>query len=309
MQTPTLRIGTRSSALALAQAQDVQARLMQAHNLPAHAFEVVLISTAGDRIVSRPLAAIGGKGLFTAEIEAALIEGRIDIAVHSTKDMPAVLPDNLHLSVFLRREDPRDAFIGRTVRHMRDLPQGARIGSSSIRRQALVRKMRPDLDIVLVRGNVQTRLARLEEGRFDGTFLALAGLKRLGLSSAVTEIMEPESFLPAPGQGAVVIESRVGDSRSDAFIRPLADAATHDEMACERSFLAALDGSCRTPLGGLARASGDAIRFDGMIITPDGKIFHDVHVTGRVQDAADIGRQAAEKLRKDAGPAFFAGWF
>jgi len=308
MQTPALRIGTRSSALALAQAHEVRARLMEAHNLPASAFDIVPMSTAGDRIAGCSLAEIGGKGLFTAEIEAALQKGCIDIAVHSTKDMPAVLPNHLHLSVFLKREDPRDAFIGRTAGHLRDLPRGTRVGSSSIRRQALIRRIRPDLDIVLLRGNVQTRLARLEQGAVDGTFLALAGLKRLGLAAVATEIMEPEHFLPAPGQGAIVIESRVGDGNIDARIRPLADAITHCEIACERVFMAVLDGSCRTPLCGLARVRGDEIYLFGMIITPDGTVFHEVKLHGRVHDAAEIGRQAAEKLRKDAGSAFFEGW-
>jgi len=309
MQTPTLKIGTRNSILALAQAHEVRTRLMKVHNLPASAFDIVPMSTAGDRLFDRSLAEIGGKGLFTEEIETALKEGRIDIAVHSAKDMPAVLPGNLHLSVFLKREDPRDVFIGKTAKHVRDLPHGATIGSSSIRRQALIRKSRPDLNIVLFRGNIQSRLAKFQQGVVDGTFLALAGLKRLGLQDMTTEIMEPEHFLPAPGQGAIVIESRVGDSDIDMQIRHLADTDTHYEMACERAFMATLDGSCRTPLGGLARARNNEICFSGMIITPDGTVFHAVKLLGSVHDAAEIGRHAAEKLKKDAGHAFFEGWF
>jgi len=308
MQTPTIRIGTRSSALALAQAHEVRARLMQAHNLPASAFDIVPMSTAGDRDASRSLSAMGGKGLFTEEIEASLTAGRIDIAVHSTKDMPAKLPENLHLSAFLKREDPRDAFIGRTAKNLRDLPAGATIGSSSIRRQAMIRRIRPDLDIILFRGNVQTRLARLKQGDVEGTFLAVAGLRRLGLQAVATQILPQTDFVPAPGQGAIVIESRVGDKEIDAFIRPLADADTHYEMACERMFMAVLDGSCRTPLGGLARVRGELLHFSGIILSPDGQTCHDVTMQGTTRDAADIGKQAAQKLRKDAGEAFFAGW-
>ncbi|RCL02441.1 MAG: hydroxymethylbilane synthase [Candidatus Tokpelaia sp. JSC161] len=308
MQIPVLRIGTRSSALALAQAEEVRTRLMQMHTLPSSAFEIIAMSTAGDRIMNASLSAFGGKGLFTREIEIALKEGRIDVAVHSTKDMPTVLPDGLHLSVYLKREDPRDAFIGKAVSHLRDLPYGATIGSSSKRRKALVRKIRPDLKIVPCRGNIGTRLSRLKETKMDGTFLALAGLRRLHLQAVATEILEPEFFLPAPGQGALVIESRVSDSNIDAFIRPLADIATHYEMACERMFLSRLDGSCCTPLGGLARVRGDDIYFMSMIITQDGRISHEFRLHGSVEDAEDIGQQAAEQLKKDAGFAFFEGW-
>lgn len=308
MQTPSLTIGTRSSALALAQAHEVRARLMKAHNLPAEAFEIVPMSTAGDRVSDRLLADIGGKGLFTEEIEAALLQGRIDIAVHSTKDMPAVLPDNLHLSVFLEREDPRDAFISTTGKHLCDLPQGATVGSASIRRQAMIRRLRPDINVVMLRGNIQTRLARLEQDRFDGTFLALAGLKRLGLENIVTHVMDPEQFLPAPGQGAITVESRIGDTAIDAQLASLSDRATHYEITCERVFMAVLDGSCRTPVGGLARVKDEKIRFSGIILTPDGTVFHEVKLHGDVKEAEKIGRAAAEKLKKDAGTAFFASW-
>ncbi|AQS42279.1 MAG: Porphobilinogen deaminase [Candidatus Tokpelaia hoelldobleri] len=308
MQTPAVKIGTRSSKLALVQACEVRERLMQAHDMPQTAFEIVPMSTAGDRMLDRSLAEIGGKGLFTEEIETALANGHIDIAVHSTKDMPTVLPQGLHLSTFLKREDPRDAFIGRSVKRLADLPQGARVGLPSLRRQALIRNLRPDLDIVLFRGNVQSRLKKLHDGVVEGTFLALAGLKRLGLQDAATQIMDSGEFLPAPGQGAIAIESRIADKRIDSLLAPLADRTTHLQLACERSFLAALDGSCRTPLGALALIDGDNLHFSGMIATPGGTVMHRIKLAGAVKDAASIGKEAALKLREQAGDAFFAGW-
>lgn len=308
MQTPAVKIGTRGSKLALVQACEVRKRLMQAHNMLQTAFEIIPMSTAGDRMLDRSLAEIGGKGLFTEEIETALANGHIDIAVHSTKDMPTVLPQGLHLSTFLKREDPRDVFIGRSVKHFADLPQGARVGSSSLRRQALIRNLRPDLEIVLFRGNVQSRLKKLREGMVEGTFLALAGLKRLGLQDVATQIMDSEEFLPAPGQGAIAIESRIADKRIDSLLAPLADRTTHQQLACERSFLAALDGSCRTPLGALAVIEGESLRFSGMIATPDGTVIHRIQLTGAVKDAAAIGQEAAKRLREQAGDTFFAGW-
>ena len=219
MQTDGLRIGTRGSALALAQATETRARLMAAHGLPEAAFEIVVISTSGDRIQDRPLSEAGGKGLFTKEIEEALLDGRIDIAVHSSKDMPTALPDGLELSAFLEREDVRDAFIGRAARKLEDLPDGSIVGSSSLRRQALIRRLRPDIEVVMFRGNVQTRLRKLEEGQVAGTLLANAGLRRLGLADIITELLPVDTFPPAPGQGAICIESRIGD-RPPVAIQP-----------------------------------------------------------------------------------------
>ncbi len=213
MQTDVVKIGTRGSALAVAQAAEVRARLMAAHGLPEEAFEIVVISTSGDRIQDRPLSQAGGKGLFTKEIEEAMLDGRIDLAVHSSKDMPTVLPDGLEISAFLEREDVRDVFIGRSIAKLEDLPQGAKLGTSSLRRQALVLRLRPDLDVGMFRGNVQTRLRKLEEGVAEGTLLALAGLNRLGMPHIATEVMDPERFPPALGQGAICIESRIGDAR------------------------------------------------------------------------------------------------
>jgi hydroxymethylbilane synthase len=307
MQT-TLKIGTRGSPLALAQAHETRARLMKAHGLPEQAFEVVAISTSGDRIQDRPLSEAGGKGLFTKEIEEALLDRRIDIAVHSSKDMPTLLPAGLELAAFLPREDARDAFIGKIARRIADLPRGARVGSSSLRRQALIRRMRPDLDVVMFRGNVQTRLRKLEEGVADGTILAYAGLKRLGLETLATDLMPLEAFPPAPGQGAIGIESRIGDGEVDKILAPIHDLPTGQALACERAFLAALDGSCRTPIAGHATISGEKLAFAGLIISPDGRESHEVRLDGQATDAAEIGTEAARRVRAKAGAKFFDGW-
>ncbi|AZO10691.1 MULTISPECIES: hydroxymethylbilane synthase [unclassified Mesorhizobium] len=307
MQT-TLKIGTRGSPLALAQAHETRARLMEAHGLPEQAFEVVVISTSGDRIQDRPLSEAGGKGLFTKEIEEALLDRRIDIAVHSSKDMPTVLPEGLELSAFLPREDARDAFIGKAAQRIADLPHGARVGSSSLRRQALIRRMRPDLEVVMFRGNVQTRLRKLDEGVADGTILAYAGLKRLGLDNVITDLMSLEAFPPAPGQGAIGIESRIGDSAVDRMLAAIRHAPTGQALACERAFLAALDGSCRTPIAGHATVSGEMLTFAGLIISPDGRESHDVRLDGQATAAAEIGAEAARTVRARAGAKFFDGW-
>jgi len=308
MQTPVLRIGTRSSVLALAQAAETRARLMAAHALPEEAFEVVPMSTSGDRIQDRPLAEVGGKGLFTQEIEEGLLAGRIDIAVHSSKDMPTQLPDGLELSAFLPREDVRDAFIGRAAKRLLDLPEGAKVGSSSLRRQALIRRLRPDLRVEIFRGNVQTRLRKLDAGEVDATLLALAGLRRIALTDVVTELLPVDQFPPAPGQGAICIESRIGDARVAALLAPLDHADTHAALDCERAFLAALDGSCRTPIAGHATIEGSHLRFAGMILTPDGRTVHEVSGAGPAVEAVAIGRRAAEEVRARAGAAFFTSW-
>lgn len=304
----TLKIGTRGSALALAQAHETRARLMAAHGLPEEAFAIVAIATSGDRIQNRPLSEAGGKGLFTKELEEALLDGRIDLAVHSSKDMPTLLPQGLELSAFLPREDARDAFIGRDAATIVDLPRGATVGSSSLRRQALIRRTRPDLDVVLYRGNVETRLRKLEEGVAAGTILALAGLKRLGLAHVATHVMDLDAFPSAPGQGAICVETRTGDERTKAMLAAIGDAPTAAALACERAFLAALDGSCRTPIAGYATVSGGELRFRGMILTPDGSRAHEISGHGAVSDAAAIGREAGEAVRAEAGPSFLASW-
>jgi hydroxymethylbilane synthase len=304
-----LRIGTRGSPLALAQAREVRARLMAAHGLPETAFDIVAITTSGDRIQDRTLAAAGGKGLFTKEIEEALFDRRIDIAVHSSKDMPTLLPEGLELAAFLPREDARDAFIGKAAARIADLPRGAKVGSSSLRRQALIRRLRPDLETVLFRGNVQTRLRKLEEGVADGTILALAGLKRLGLEHVATDVMPLAAFPPAPGQGAICIESRVGDDATERLLPAIHDAPTGQALACERAFLASLDGSCRTPIAGHATVAGGQLTFNGLVITPDGRTEHGIAASGAATDAATIGAEAGEKIRAKAGKAFFEDWF
>jgi hydroxymethylbilane synthase len=307
MQT-TLRIGTRGSPLALAQAHETRARLMQAHGLPEDAFAIEVISTSGDRIQDRPLSEAGGKGLFTKEIEEALLANRIDIAVHSSKDMPTKLPDGLELSAFLPREDPRDAFIGRAAGTIEALPHGAVVGSSSLRRQSLIRRLRPDLSVVMFRGNVQTRLRKLEEGQADGTILAHAGLRRLGLAGVITDLLPLDKFPPAPGQGAICIESRIGDSAAAAMLAPIHHRDTGVALTCERSFLAALDGSCRTPIAGYATVDGDTVHFSGLILTPDGVDAHAIAMDGVASDAATLGSRAGEAVRNLAGTRFFEAW-
>lgn len=308
MQTDVSRIGTRGSALALAQAHETRARLMAAHGLPEDAFEIVVIATSGDRIQDRPLSEAGGKGLFTKEIEEALLSGRIDFAVHSSKDMPTVLPQGLELSAFLEREDVRDAFIGRAAPSLAELPRGAVVGSSSLRRQALIRRLRPDIEVVTFRGNVQTRLRKLEEGQVAGTLLAYAGLRRLDMAHIVTELLSTEEFPPAPGQGAICIESRVGDARTRTMLDAISHEPTARALACERAFLAALDGSCRTPIAGHARVEGDRLAFSGMILSPDGREVHEIEAGGEAVEAARIGADAGRRIRDKAGPGFFAGW-
>ncbi|RLQ89608.1 hydroxymethylbilane synthase [Notoacmeibacter ruber] len=308
METDLIRIGTRGSDLALAQARETRTRLMSAHGMPQDAFEIVVISTAGDRIQDRPLAEVGGKGLFTMEIEERLADGRIDLAVHSSKDMPTELPEGLYLSCFLPREDARDAFIGHQIEKLLDLPQGATVGSSSLRRQALLRRLRPDLNVVLYRGNVPTRLRKLAEGEVDGTLLAMAGLRRLNLADQVTEALPINMFPPAPGQGAICIESRMGDERIDNLLAPINDGETAAALACERAFLGALDGSCRTPIAGHAHLAKGRIYFSGMILTPDGREAHEIEMDGTIEDATALGRQAGEEIRGRAGADFFASW-
>ncbi len=308
MQTKPFRIGTRGSPLALAQAHETRARLMAAHGLPEDMFEIVVLSTKGDRITDRSLALIGGKGLFTEEIEAQLSSGELDFAVHSSKDMPTKLPDGLYLSAFLPREDMRDAFIGRTAARLLDLPEGATVGSASLRRQALIKRLRPDLNVIVFRGQVETRLAKLAEGQADATLLAYAGLKRLGKLDVPTEILDPVSFPPAPAQGAIGIESRIGDARIDALLSAIDDRPTRAAVSCERGFLGTLDGSCRTPIAGYATVEGEYLQFRGMILTPDGSQFHEIETSGPVSDAERLGAAAGQAIRDKAGADFFESW-
>lgn len=304
----TIKIGTRGSPLALAQAHEVRSRLSAAHGIPENQIEVCVISTAGDRILDRPLSEIGGKGLFTEELEAQLSDGRIDLAVHSSKDMPTKLPDGLAITAFLEREDPRDAFIGKLAPKLLDMPEGSVIGTSSLRRQALVSRARPDLTVVGFRGNVQTRLKKLADGVADATLLANAGLRRLGMEHVITDLIDMDIFPPAPGQGAICIESREGDARTDALVAPLNHSLTQTSLICERAFLGALDGSCRTPIAGHARIDGETMELKGTVLTPDGRISHDIAMSGPVGDAAGLGRRAGNAIREKAGPSFFDSW-
>ncbi|MCP4072741.1 MAG: hydroxymethylbilane synthase [Hyphomicrobiales bacterium] len=306
--TTTIRIGTRSSPLALAQANEVKQHLIAAHGGNNIEVEIIEISTKGDRILDRALSEIGGKGLFTEEIEKQLLENDIDIAVHSTKDMPTELPQGLELSCFLPREAPADAFISGKASTIEELPQGAVIGSASLRRQALIRRMRPDIEVITFRGNVQSRLRKLKEGVVDATLLAEAGLNRLGMQHIITSILPLDRFPPAPGQGVICIESRINDDTTGAILAPLNDADTHTALRAERSFLAALDGSCRTPLAGYAFLQENQLHFHGMILSPDGKNMYETTRTGNPDDGAALGADAARQLRHQAGDGFFADW-
>ncbi len=301
-----LRIGTRGSPLALAQANTVRARLAAAHGCRPDDIAIHVIKTTGDRILDRPLSEAGGKGLFTKELEESLLANEIDIAVHSSKDMPTVLPAGLALVAYLEREDVRDVFISRKVASLMDLPAGALVGSASLRRQALVKRLRPDLRVGTFRGNVHTRLRKLEEGEADATLLALAGLKRLGMEAEATAILPLDAFPPAIGQGAIGIEARLDDARTLDLLAPIAHRDTRIALETERAFLAALDGSCRTPIAGLATVDGDALRFHGMILRPDGSEVFETARQGAVTDAERLGADAGDELKRRGGPDFFA---
>lgn len=301
-----LRIGTRGSPLALAQAHLVRDALLAAHNsLQEQAIEIVALTTRGDKIQNRTLADLGGKGLFTEEIEGGLLEGSLDLAVHSMKDMPTLLPDGLTIAAMLERGDVRDGFIGREGATLADLPTGATIGTASLRRQAQILNARPDLSVAALRGNVQTRLRKLQAGEVDGTLLAMAGLNRLGIGDVATEILNPDRFLPAIAQGAIGIEIHGDREDIAALLRPLAHAPTERCVNTERAFLGALDGSCRTPIAGLARLGGGQIDFTGEILAIDGSVAHRAHRSGAAAEAVALGEDAAAELRRNAGSAFF----
>jgi len=301
----TFRIGTRGSPLALAQAYETRARLMSAFGLAEAAFEIVVIKTTGDRVTDRPLGEIGGKGLFTKEIEEALLDGGIDIAVHSMKDMPVDQPAGLVVDACLPREDVRDAFVTLDGAALADLPQGATVGTSSLRRRAQLLHRRPDLKIVEFRGNVQTRLKKLEDGVAVGTFLAMAGLNRLGLSAVAATPVPTLDMLPAVAQGAIGIERRADDERSAHLLDAIRHRETEDRLAAERAFLAALDGSCQTPIAALAIIEGDRLTLRGEILKTDGSdALADVR-EGDVRDGAAMGRDLANQLLERAGAGFF----
>ncbi|MEI4234111.1 hydroxymethylbilane synthase [Roseovarius sp. D22-M7] len=307
LPTPTkpLKIGTRGSPLALAQAHETRDRLCRAFDLPEDAFAIRVIKTTGDRVIDRPLKEIGGKGLFTREIEEALVQGEIDIAVHSMKDMPVLQPEGLTLDTYLPREDCRDAFVAPTVASLTELPAGAKVGTSSLRRRAQVLVAYPHLEVVEFRGNVQTRLRKLDDGVAACTFLAMAGLNRLDRADIATAAMEPDIMLPAIAQGAIGIERRIDDHHAAEMLSALHDKTTGQQLAAERAFLAALDGSCETPIAGLAELSGGTLRLRGEILRPDGSECLSDDQSVAIADGPELGRVMAAKLLAQAGEGFF----
>lgn len=304
-----IRIGTRGSPLALAQAHETQRRLAEAWpDLAApDAIEIVVIKTTGDKILDRPLSEAGGKGLFTKEIEEALADSRVDIAVHSMKDVPTFPPEVLELDCYLPREDPRDGLIAPGAASIDALPQGARIGTASLRRQALLKALRPDFVVETLRGNVQTRLSAIAEGRFDATLLAMAGLNRLGLADDAKPIAT-EQLLPAVAQGAVGLQRRADDVATAERVAKLNCVETASRAIAERAVLKQLDGSCRTPIAALAEVEGERMRLRAVVASPDGAIVHRDEDSAPKGDGEALGDALGARLRAAAGPGFLPGW-
>jgi len=300
-----LNIGTRGSPLALAQAHETRARLAEAFDLPLEAFSIVVIKTTGDKVLDRPLKEIGGKGLFTKEIEEDMLSGAIDIAVHSMKDMPVEQPEGLVLDCYLPREDVRDAFVSLSHNSLADVPAGAKLGSSSLRRRAQLMLRRPDLEVVEFRGNVQTRMKKLGDGVADATFLAMAGLRRLGMEEVARSAIAVEDVLPAVAQGAIGIERRMDDSRAAMMLEAIHHTETGQRLAAERAFLRGLDGSCETPIAGLAELDGGTLRLRGEVLRPDGSEVLRDDQSCAIEDGEKLGAEMAMKLREKAGPDFF----
>ena len=300
-----LRIGTRGSPLALVQAEAVRTALVVHTEIETiDQIEIVPIRTTGDRIKDRGLLEIGGKGLFTKEIEEALIDHRIDLAVHSSKDMPAAIPDGLVMDHYLEREDPRDAWLAAGRLAVEDIPAGAKIGTGSLRRAAQILRLRPDLNIALIRGNLDTRIAKLKAGEVAATLLAVAGLKRLGRIEAATSIFEPDQMVPAAGQGAIGVETRRGDGATEALIGQINHLATRAEVRAERACLAALHGDCRTPVGILARFNEGGLALRGRLLSPDGSQCFEAALSGPADDAESLGCALGEALLEQAGSDF-----
>ena len=299
-----LRIGTRGSPMALAQTGMVRDKIVAAN--PGLETELVVVTTVADKILDRPLSEIGGKGLFTKELEQALFADEVDVAVHSMKDVETWLPEGLVIACILARDDPRDAFLSPRASGFADLPSGARVGTSSLRRAAQVLMRRPDLRIVPLRGNANTRMRKLEEGTCDATLLALCGLERLGMAGMARSVLAVDEMLPAVAQGALGIECREADAEVRALLAPLVSATATAELAAERGLLAELDGSCRTPIAALAQVRGDRISLDGLLFLPDGSRHWAVHREGRAADADAIGRDAGAELKRAAGDVYFA---
>ncbi|ACB93666.1 hydroxymethylbilane synthase [Beijerinckia indica] len=307
---PRLRLGTRGSPLALAQAHELADRLARAHGFAKEAVAITIIRTSGDMIQDRPLSLAGGKGLFTKELDQALIEGMVDLAVHSAKDLPTILPEDLIIAGYLPREDVRDVWISPKAGHPRDLPPGSVVGTASLRRGALLKRLRPDLEVRLLRGNVETRLAKLAAGEVDATLLALAGLRRLGLADKATQVLAIEDFLPAAGQGAIGITTRRDDAATLALLAPILDPATHVALAAERGFLTVLDGSCKTPIGAHATVEHDQVTLRGIVLRPDGSEWFEACESGPLESgsleaARELGETAARAILARLPEGFF----
>jgi hydroxymethylbilane synthase len=307
MSFPRLRIGTRGSPLALAQTHQVRGALARAHRVSEEAISVCVIRTSGDAIQDRPLSEAGGKGLFTKELDLALLNDDIDLAVHSGKDIPTLIPDDLAIPGFLEREDVRDCFISSIAKTLEDLPQGARVGTASLRRAAQVKHVRRDLLTPLLRGNVETRLRKAQSGEVDATLLALAGLKRLGLADKATAILSTRDFLPAPGQGAIGLMTRADDPATQGCIAPILHEPTSLAVAAERAFLAALDGSCRTSIAALAEIANGLLSLRGTVLRPDGSEAFDVQRSGPPAEAIALGEAAGRELLARLPAGLIAG--
>lgn len=294
MSDNVIRIATRKSPLALWQAEFVKAELIKHH--PGLKVELVKMVTQGDKILDTPLAKVGGKGLFVKELEVGMMEGSADIAVHSMKDVPVEFPEGLHLAVICEREDPRDAFVSNTYNHFDELPQGAKVGTSSLRRECQIRARRPDLEIISLRGNVNTRLKKLDDGEYDAIILAAAGLKRLGFEDRIKHEIETTDSLPAVGQGAVGIECRIDDERVNALIAPLNHNETSIRVRAERAMNNRLEGGCQVPIGGYSEIDYGVIVLRGLVGRPDGTEVVRGDISGKPEDAEELGRILAEDL-------------
>jgi hydroxymethylbilane synthase len=291
--------------LALAQTRELMDRLLEAHGFGAGAIEITAIKTSGDMILNLPLSEAGGKGLFTKELDLALLEGNIEMAVHSAKDLPTILPEGIEIAGYLPRADVRDAWISPHAPHPLKLPPGSIVGTASLRRGAMVRRLRPDLKVTLLRGNVETRLAKVAKGEVAATLLALAGLTRLGLEAAATAVLDVREFVPAAGQGAIAITTRAGDSATRAFLAPVLDAATGIALAAERAFLRVLDGSCKTPIGAHACVEAGKVAFRAIVLKPDGSRVFETEASGPLAEAALLGEAAGQELAAQIPADFF----
>ena len=310
MQKIKIKIGTRKSELARRQTEMVVEKLGEIHGIKKEECQIIPITTDGDKYADKPINQFGGKGVFTKEIENALMKNEIDIAVHSTKDMAAQLPDGLCLAAFLERYDPRDAFVSDIAKNILELPKGAVVGSSSVRRRALINTIRDDLEIVDFRGNVKTRLDKVANKNVDATILAVAGLKRLELENRITDYLDVDEFPPSPCQGAIGVQIRQDDKQTEELVKEINHTNTHLEISLERAFLKALGGSCQTPIGGLAKCKDNKIMFNGMVASMDGgQVYKRQGSCNQdLQNAKELGKNIGEEIRNEAGTQFFHQW-